>query len=225
MGEPPRLATVSVTSWICLCCPQLCHIRIDELLVATAAGGVHSARMRTAPSDVQLVAGRVRVCQCRRRSHAAAAPLTTADSSAVLFLQRLKTTSPLPCGAEDDGDDNCAHSVVHTTRESWLLRLIGPIVNDCIFYLFLLRVFWWFHIPSLTVIIMSSNVCLCPFTPSRTVLSVYPVSPFPNPTSIRTPVRFQTAETCVWVTKEETHMDRRVCVYNITIIGCLIFYC
>lgn len=64
--------------------------------MATTAGGVHSARMRTAPSDVQLVAGRVRVCQRRRRAHAAAPPLTTADSATVLFLQRLNVSRPFP---------------------------------------------------------------------------------------------------------------------------------
>lgn len=109
--------------------------------MATAAGGVHSARVRTAPSDVQLVAGRVRVRQRRGRAHAAAAPLTTADSPAVLFLQRLN----VPCPA--------------TARPPPFFGLcvfpasIDLIVTDCIFYLFFAVRFFFFamisHLPSL----------------------------------------------------------------------------
>lgn len=71
-----------------------CIPRIDDLLVAAAAGGVHSACMRATPPDVQFIPGSVCVCQCGRCSHPAAAPLTTTNSSAVLFFERLNSTAP-----------------------------------------------------------------------------------------------------------------------------------
>lgn len=68
--------------------------RIDDLLVAAAAGGVHSTCLRTTPPDVQFIPWSVCVCQCGRCSHPAAAPLTTTNSSAVLFFERLNSTAP-----------------------------------------------------------------------------------------------------------------------------------
>lgn len=199
MGKSTRMAAVPVSSRICLRCPQLCHIRIDELFVATTAGGVHSARMRTAPSDVQLVAGRVRVCKRRRRAHAAATPLTTADSSTVLFLQRLIVSRPFPAPFPTPGKDDPNRCFI-----GFDFSFAPEFRSNCyrlyILFIFAMRFLMISH-PQFNIIIMSSNVCLQPHTASRALSFLLPSESHMS--------RAQPSQ----ATNKENHMDH-VCVYK-----------